>query len=158
MSYDALRKGRFSAINRVYFVTTVTQGRQSFFADFVVARKVIGVMKQLNDDQYVNSLTWVLMPDHLHWLFQLGSGSGCDSNKFEPALSTVMKRLKAISAQNVNLYLNRQDSVWQKAFYDHGLRDGEDINQLSRYIVANPLRAGLVEFAGDYPHWDAVWL
>ena len=42
--------------------------------------------------------------------------------------------------------------------YDHGLRDGEDIKQLSRYILANPLRAGLVEFAGDYPHWDAVWL
>jgi hypothetical protein len=29
---------------------------------------------------------------------------------------------------------------------------------LARYIVANPLRAGLVEHLGDYPHWDAVWL
>jgi len=26
------------------------------------------------------------------------------------------------------------------------------------YIVANPLRAGLVERLGDCPHWDAVWL
>jgi hypothetical protein len=29
---------------------------------------------------------------------------------------------------------------------------------VARYIVANPLRAGLVEHLGDYPLWDAVWL
>ena len=39
-----------------------------------------------------------------------------------------------------------------------GLIDGEDIKALSRYIVANPLRAGLVENIGEYSHWDAIWL
>jgi len=29
---------------------------------------------------------------------------------------------------------------------------------VARYIVANPLRAGLVESVRDYPHWDAIWL
>ncbi|MFV3290267.1 transposase, partial [Pseudomonas sp. NY11955] len=29
---------------------------------------------------------------------------------------------------------------------------------VARYIVANPIRAGLVSRVGDYPHWDAVWL
>jgi len=29
---------------------------------------------------------------------------------------------------------------------------------MARYIVANPLRAGLVERIGDYPLWDATWL
>ncbi|MES9878966.1 MAG: transposase, partial [Candidatus Sedimenticola sp. 1PA] len=33
-----------------------------------------------------------------------------------------------------------------------------DIKELARYIVANPLRGGLVESIGDYPHWDAMWL
>ena len=28
----------------------------------------------------------------------------------------------------------------------------------SRYVVANPLRAGLVERIGDYPYWNAVWI
>jgi putative transposase len=32
------------------------------------------------------------------------------------------------------------------------------MTSIARYIVANPLRAGLVERLGDYPHWDAVWL
>jgi len=32
------------------------------------------------------------------------------------------------------------------------------VQATARYIVANPLRAGLVERLGDYPLWDAVWL
>jgi REP element-mobilizing transposase RayT len=46
----------------------------------------------------------------------------------------------------------------QRAFYDHALRQDEDVQGVARYIVANPLRAGLVENIGDYPLWDAIWL
>ena len=89
------------------------------------------------------------MPDHLHWLFQL-------ENKMD--LSSVIKSMKAGSARSINQHFNREGQVWQKSFYDRGLRNEEDIKQISRYIVANPLRAGLVENIGDYPHWDSAWL
>jgi len=95
------------------------------------------------------------MPDHLHWLFQL---SDSYPNKFEAALPTEMKRLKSISAKDNNQYLNRDGSVWQKAYYDRGLRDSESLKKTARYIVANPLRAGLVNNISEYPHWDAHWL
>ena len=52
----------------------------------------------------------------------------------------------------------RHGPIWQRAFFDHGLRDDEDTAKVARYIVANPLRAGLVTKLGDYPHWDAIWL
>jgi putative transposase len=29
---------------------------------------------------------------------------------------------------------------------------------VARYIVANPLRAGLVNRVEDYSHWDSIWL
>jgi putative transposase len=48
--------------------------------------------------------------------------------------------------------------VWQRGFHDHALRKEEDIVSVARYIVANPVRDGLVRRIGDYPHWDAVWL
>ena len=38
------------------------------------------------------------------------------------------------------------------------VRRDEDLRGLARYIVANPLRAQLVQRIGDYPHWDAMWL
>ena len=39
-----------------------------------------------------------------------------------------------------------------------GKEEDEDMRAMARYIVANPLRASLVEHIGDYPLWDAVWL
>ena len=149
MSYHDLRKGRFSEANRSYFVTTVTHERERLFDDLYCARIVINAMKELDDQDFVCSLSWVVMHDHLHWLFQLGD---------KASLSIVMKRLKATSARSINKHLGRQGSVWQKAYHDRAVRDGEDIRQLARYIVGNPLRAGLVGDLGGYSHWDAVWL
>jgi len=150
MSYDDLRKGRYSEQHRAYFVTTVLAKReQRYFADFSCARCVVAEMRALHDDETVCSLAWVVMPDHVHWLFQLGEYMD---------LSAAIKRFKACSARRVNGYLNRQGALWQKSFYDHALRKDEDVRGVARYIVANSLRAGLVEHVGDYPLWDAIWL
>jgi len=66
--------------------------------------------------------------------------------------------MKSRSARAVNHLLVRGGPVWQKGYYDHAVRCDEDLRRLARYMIANPLRAGLVERIGDYPLWDAVWL
>nr|EPB97991.1 hypothetical protein L321_00197 [Pseudomonas plecoglossicida NB2011] len=48
--------------------------------------------------------------------------------------------------------------VWQAGYHDRALRREEDVVMAARYIIANPLRAGLADKVGDYPHWDAVWV
>ena len=149
MSYNDLLKGRFSEANRIYFITTNTNHRLKLFNDFNTARIVVDSMRQLHECKHVQSLSCVVMPDHLHWLIQLSE---------ECSLAEIIKRLKAQSAHSINRHLNSSGSVWQRSYYDRGLRKEEDIKDVSRYIVANPLRAGLVKEIGDYPHWDAVWL
>jgi REP element-mobilizing transposase RayT len=54
--------------------------------------------------------------------------------------------------------LSPKQVLWQEGYHDHALRQEEDIKQIARYIVANPLRAGLVQSVADYPLWDAIWL
>jgi REP element-mobilizing transposase RayT len=67
--------------------------------------------------------------------------------------------MKQISSREINRLRNKRgQNVWQHGFHDHVLREEEDIANIARYIVANPLRAGLVNKVGDYPFWDAVWL
>ena len=149
MSYNDLCKGRFSEANRIYFITTVTHNRRKIFNNFNSARIVVKSMQELNDCGYVDSLSWVVMPDHLHWLIQLSD---------EHTLEEVVKRLKAQSAHSINRHLNNSGPVWQRSYFDRCLRKEEDVKGVSRYIVANPLRAGLVKEIGDYPHWDAAWL
>lgn len=144
-----LRLGRYSQAHHAYFVTTTVNQRKCYFTDFYCARLVVNEMRILHDADDVNSLAWVIMPDHIHWLFQLTE---------QKTLSEVIKRFKSRSAQQVNRYLKREGYVWQKAFYDHGIRKNEDIRAIARYIVANLIRAKLVKNVGDYPLWDAIWL
>ena len=149
MSYDALIKGRHSLQNQVYCITTVTRNRLPLFRDFTTARLLVGELRNMHEHGQVVSLAWVIMPDHLHWMIQL---------KESWHLCGVVKALKARSARSINRYFCQRGSLWQRAYYDRAARRDEDIRQIARYIVANPLRAGLVDRVGDYPHWDCIWM
>jgi putative transposase len=89
------------------------------------------------------------MPDHLHWLVRLKDGT---------ELGQLMRTVKCVSSWQINRALNRSGRLWQAGYHDHALRKEEDIVSTARYVVSNPLRAGLVKHIGDYPLWDAIWL
>jgi REP element-mobilizing transposase RayT len=143
-----LRTGRFSAPGQIYLVTTVVQNRAPVFRDFMRGRLVVDALKKAQEEELVLSLAWVVMPDHLHWLFELKNNT----------LTCIMARTKSRIALALNRSLERDGSLWQHGFHDRAIRRDEDLPAVARYIVANPLRAGLVEKIGDYPLWDAVWL
>ena len=88
------------------------------------------------------------MPDHFHWLVELHNGD----------LPRLMQRTKSRSARAVNKARQSFGVLWQKGYFDRALHREEDLKAMARYIVANPLRAGLVEHIGQYPLWDAIWL
>ena len=69
-----------------------------------------------------------------------------------------MQRIKGRSAISINRVFGNQGQLWQKGFHDRAIRKEEDLQAIARYVVANPLRAGLVNKIGDYPLWDAIWL
>lgn len=143
-----LRTGRYSEPGRIYLLTTVIQAREPLLANLYLARLLVHELRSAETDGLVDSLTWVVMPDHLHWLIRLGNHS----------LDDLMRRVKARSAVAINRHCNRKGRLWQDGYHDHALRDEDGLQELARYVVANPLRAGLVERLGDYPHWDAIWL
>ena len=145
---SALRKGRWSQHQQAYLITTNTVRRQPLFHDFWSGREVVLVMKSLHDHGLLHSHAYVLMPDHLHWLFTLR----CEE------LSSVIRQFKSRSARAVNRRSQTSGQLWQQGFHDHAIRYDESIIHAARYIVANPLRAKLVKTINDYPHWDAQWI
>ncbi|WP_409975452.1 REP-associated tyrosine transposase [Xanthomonas cerealis] len=147
--YRALRTGRCTESGRIYLVTTVTCERQRLFEDWRCAWAAAACLADSATWHDARLLCWVLMPDHWHGLLQLeGSGS----------LASVMQNAKGRAARAVNLARGRGGTVWMPGFHDHALRHKRDILPSARYMVANPLRAGLVDRLGTYPYWDAVWL
>ena len=138
-----LRSGRHSQSGQIYMITVVTAKRRRVFEQFSAARTLIGYLKTENDLQRANTVAFVVMPDHLHWLMQLGEGA---------TLSQVVRGVKSLTSHRLGY------AVWQRGYHDHAVRHDEDLKAMSRYVIANPIRAGLVSSVGDYPHWDAVWI
>ncbi|MCP9340832.1 REP-associated tyrosine transposase [Stutzerimonas xanthomarina] len=145
---NRLRTGRHSQRGNLYLLTTTTCDRHPVFRDVVLGRSVVAEFKAAQMDRWVHSLAWVVMPDHFHWLIELGDSS----------LEELMRRVKTNSARAINRRRRTSGSLWQTGYHDLALRREEDVRAVARYVVANPLRAGLVDRLGDYPLWDAIWL
>ncbi|MFJ7285197.1 REP-associated tyrosine transposase [Pseudomonas sp. NPDC099000] len=143
-----LRTGRYSEPGQIYLLTAVVLNRQPLFHDFKSGRLVVDALKTAEQEGFATSLAWVVMPDHFHWLIELQNTQ----------LSKLMARTKSRIAVTLNRSAGRQGPVWQHGYHDRAIRKEEDLQAVARYIVANPLRAGLVKRVGDYPLWDAIWL
>ena len=143
-----LRAGRYSETGQIYMLTAVTQHRDPAFADWQVGRLVVHQFRQAQNDGLADSLAWVVMPDHFHWLVELKQST----------LPALMLATKSRSARAINARLGRAGRFWQKGFHDRAIRREEDLQAVARYIIENPLRAGLVKRVHDYPLWDAIWV
>ena len=146
--HQALRKGRHSRRGQVYLVTFTTWQRAPLFAD--AARGLVAAPVMVNAVRRADArlLAWVLMPDHWHGLVELG----------DAGLGKVVRRVKGTSARRLRLAFPGIGHVWAPAYHDRALRQEEDLQAAARYLVANPVRAGLVRGVRDYPFWDAAWL
>ena len=144
-----LRKGRFSERNRIYHVTTCTYEARPVFRNLLDGRLLVRALHRQHLDGHVESLAYVVMPDHLHWLVQLTG---------DRSLSTCVNLVKSLAAREIHANGFHRGKVWQRGFYDRAIRKDDDLLGVARYIVANPLRAGLVGSIRKYPLWDAKWL
>jgi REP element-mobilizing transposase RayT len=80
------------------------------------------------------------MPDHLHWLI-------ADAKEMIKSVG----RLKSYST-TVAWQRGHSGRLWQRSFWDHVLRKDEDISEVARYIIENPVREGLAQEARSYPY------
>ena len=143
-----LRKGRFSQVCGIYFITMSTFQRIPRFTNFHLA---CAMSRQLHVIPSIGScevLCWVVMPDHVHCLVQLGG----------LPLSRVIQRLKSRSAVMLNSEIGASGRFWSTGYHDHALRRNESVREISDYIIYNPVRAGLARVPADYPFWNTVWL
>jgi len=88
-----------------------------------------------------NVLVYCFMPDHLHLL--VGGQENSD-------LKDYMKAFKQASAYSFKKEFN--EPLWQRSYYEHVLRRDEAIGEIARYILNNPVRAGMVQDFRQYPH------
>lgn len=147
MASPRLLHGRCSAIGNVYVITTVVSGRRPVFLDPACAGIAIDAIRVAEARRSTRTFAWVIMPDHVHWMLQLRSGT----------LAECMQRFKSRSARLINRVKGTPGSLWQAGYFDHAIRDASALRRQARYIAENPSRAGLCCQPGDYPHAWCRW-
>jgi REP element-mobilizing transposase RayT len=148
MPYNALLRGRCSREGCTYLITTATAGRRPLFASFGLAALAASELWQMECGGRWRLHAWVLMPDHVHLLIELRLGY----------LADAVRLFKGRVARRANVTRRHEGVLWQRGYHEHAVRHDEDLPAIARYVIANPVRAGLVRRVGDYPFWNASWL
>jgi putative transposase len=128
-----------------YFLTFVTHLRRPLFADEHAVTVVWLQFLRAARQEGFEILAVCFMPDHVH-LVAVGTFDASDFLAF-------IRRAKQLSGYYYSRHFKQR--LWQPDSYEHVLRDNEATEAVIRYVIENPLKAGLVERIDDYPHFGS---
>ena len=134
---NSLRLSGFDyAARRLYFVTIVALNRQRVFLDSRLAEATIRCLSDLKQSWRFLVYSYCLMPDHFHGIVGLG-----ESGK---TLGQICGAFKSLSTRRYWQWY--EGRLWQRQFFDHIVRNDEDLCETLEYIELNPVRDGLMNW------------
>ena len=138
---ERLRSFDYLGIHR-YFLTFCTHERRRHFVTSARVSLVHAQIVRACGDERFAILAFCFMPDHVHLLIEgLADEANCRQ---------LIRRAK----QYAGFHFKRafRSPLWQAYGYERVLRDCEATLSVARYVIENPVRAGLVENPRDYPY------
>ncbi len=118
-----------------YFFTVVTANRQPLLADphnVQLLRQAFGYVRERRPFE---TLAAVILPDHLHCLWRLPEGDADYSTRWQMIKTAFSRKMPASGGEK---------TIWQPRFWEHLIRDEEDLRRHLDYIHFNPVKHGLV--------------
>jgi putative transposase len=133
-------------VGRHQFTLTIcTFGRALHFTRADTVQLVIGQILRTAVDEEFEVLTYCFMPDHVH-LVVTGLSEASDLQRF---VHRAKQKSGFAFARAVG------ERLWQESYFDRTIRSEESLPDIVKYIIENPLRAGLVATLQEYPHWGS---
>jgi 1-hydroxy-2-methyl-2-(E)-butenyl 4-diphosphate synthase len=96
-----------------------------------IAQLVLNALKHFDGERYTLR-AWSVMPNHVHVVVRPEAGH---------ELEQILQSWKSFTAKKANELLGRTGTFWQEEYYDHLVRDGEDLKNQIRYVLENPMKA-----------------
>jgi len=143
---------RYYVPNAIVFITAVTANRIPYFQredDIVLFWQTL---REAQRHHPFRLLAYVLLPDHFHWLMRVEREDG----NFSDAMHSI-KRNCTLNYKRAHS-ITRPFSLWQSRFWDHVIRNEEDLERHFDYVHWNPVKHGYVGRPGEwrdstFAHW-----
>ena len=126
--------------NNVFFLTICVTPRRGVFCSGDRNRRVVEEITHLHNQHAWGVYLFCIMPDHLHLVVNPGR------NGLSSAVRLFKGRLTPWWRE-----CGDRLPLWQNGYFDHRLRSGESFSEKCRYVMQNPVRAGLVAKDSDWP-------
>jgi putative transposase len=128
----------------IYFLTLCTAGRQKILSTPSITCILIESWKASPQVHGWVVGRYVIMPDHVHFF--------ASSSSEAKLLSSFIRDWKKWTTGKLHAAGVASPLVWQPEFFDHVLRSSASYEEKWHYVCANPVRAGLVASAGEWPY------
>lgn len=134
--------------NGAYFITICAKDRKNIFSEIIandsvihpfkteltkigfVAEKGISNIENHYENVFVDK--YVIMPNHIHLIIRIDNENGLPT--VTPTISRIIQQYKGFVSKQLS------ESIWQKLFYDHIIRNDEDYITKWQYIDDNPAK------------------
>jgi putative transposase len=136
---------RYYSAGQIVFITQIVKDRKPLFRDPEMITLLNDIFINVNKLHPFLMLAHVILPDHFHILIR---------PEGESNFSQIMHSLKSNFTREYKRKLHETGSVhvWQKRFWDHVIRDEQDLENHIFYIHYNPVKHGYVDDPGI---WDS---
>ncbi len=138
----------------LYFFTVVTAERRPILTNPDLRLALREAIKTVRERYPFNIHAWVLLPDHMHCIWQLADGDADFPKRWSLIKKHVSQHCASRPASTYSKHLRRESGLWQRRFWEHCVRDDEDYQRHMDYLHWNPVKHGLVDAVIDWP-WSS---
>ncbi len=143
----------------VYFVSMCTLNRTCFFGDIVNGEMMLNAEGQIVAGEWIKTAEirnnieldeWVVMPNHFHGILVINECRGTarraptveQFGKPVPnSIPTIIRSFKSAVTKRINKLRNSPGAkIWQRNYYEHIIRNEDELNCIREYITNNPLK------------------
>jgi len=140
----------------LYFFTLVTYQRKKIFSSPLAQSLFLNAVNHVRSYHPFTVVAYCLLPDHIHLIWQLPE----DDYEYSKRIGAIKRRFSInyrqcyhISAPEKSSMIKRREAtIWQRRFWEHFIRDEEDLEHHLNYLHFNPVKHGLVKRVRD---WEA---
>ncbi len=145
---------RYYIPNSIYFITTVTNKRLPIFKDEKNIQIIFTTLKTVKHMKPFNLIAYCLLYDHFHLLISIGEE--CKHN-----ITNIIHSMKRNFTMNYKKghKITHKINLWQKRFWDHMIRNENDLKIHLDYIHYNPVKHGITFKPENYKYSSLnIWM
>jgi putative transposase len=135
----------------LYFFTVALADRSSdlLVREIERLRRIYGMVQR---ERPFETVAICILPDHLHALWSLPEGDSDYPLRWSLIKSGFSRGLVAKPRPSESKLRKRESGIWQRRYWEHTIRNDDDLNRHMDYIHFNPVKHGLVPRAADWPY------